>query len=615
MNSMPVARLEVKAAHERTLTRPAATLSHPMGEGRSEGASGFMVSGHVQALMVNALLGRFWSLMLLLSLGCGIWTGSARAADQPQWGQAWSRNMVSAEKNLPESFDLKTGRNIKWIAEIGTESHSTPIIAGGRVFIGTNNGNPRDPKHHGDRGVLMCLDEKTGKFLWQLVVPKRNEDPYMDWPNAGISSPATVEGNRVYIVSNRGEVMCLDARGLANGNAGPFRDEGAHMTPPDNSEAPPKAVPGAQIEPEALRPRADGKVLEPGPTDADILWLFDLVSGAGIWPHDAAHSSILIHGDYLYLNTGTGVDNTHKRIRRPEAPSLVVIDKRTGRLVARDDEHIAPNIFHSTWSSPSLGVVNGRTLIFFCGGNGVVYAFEPVGRASVSTRDRSVVRGPSSVVAAGSEPATDHGPRTTDAAVRRLKKAWEFDFDPTAPKGDIHPYLTNRREGPSNIYGMPVFYRNRVYVAGGGDVFWGKNQAWLKCIDATKTGDVTTNGLVWSYPLERHVMSTPAIYHGMVFIADCGRKVHCVDAETGKPYWTADITGDVWASPMVVDGKVYLGTRSGNFYVFAASREKQVLSAAELGAPISATTTAANGVLYVATMNHLYAVQTGARSE
>jgi outer membrane protein assembly factor BamB len=106
-------------------------------------------------------------------------------------------------------------------------------------------------------------------------------------------------------------------------------------------------------------------------------------------------------------------------------------------------------------------------------------------------------------------------------------------------------------------------------------------------------------------------MSTPAIYSGMVFIADCGRKVHCLDAETGKRYWTADITGDAWASPMVADGKVYLGTRSGNFYVFGAGKEKQVLSAVELGSPISATATTANGVLYVATMSRLYALQSG----
>ena len=144
-------------------------------------------------------------------------------------------------------------------------------------------------------------------------------------------------------------------------------------------------------------------------------------------------------------------------------------------------------------------------------------------------------------------------------------------------------------------------------VAGGGDLFWGKNEAWLKCVDATSTGDITTNGLVWAYPLHKHVMSTPAIHNGLVFIADCGRAFHCLDAKTGKVHWTHEINGEAWASPLVADGKVYLGTRSGAFYVFASSKEKNVLSTVELGDPISATATAANGVLYVATMRHLYA--------
>jgi len=159
-----------------------------------------------------------------------------------------------------------------------------------------------------------------------------------------------------------------------------------------------------------------------------------------------------------------------------------------------------------------------------------------------------------------------------------------------------------------NFYGMPVFSRNRIYVAGGGDVFWGKNEAWLKCIDATRSGDIESNGLIWSYPLQKHVMSTPAIVNGLVFIADCGRAVHCLDADTGQPHWTEEINGEAWASPLVADGKVYLGTRSGSFYVFAASKEKKLLSTVELGDPISATATAANGVLYVATMRRLYAL-------
>ncbi|MCI0746059.1 MAG: PQQ-binding-like beta-propeller repeat protein [Verrucomicrobia subdivision 3 bacterium] len=481
----------------------------------------------------------------------------ARGADQPQWGHAWTRNMVSAETNLPARFDPKTGLNIKWTAELGTETHSTPVVAGGRVYIGTNNGQARDPKHQGDRGVLMCFDEQTGQLLWQLVVPKREEDPYHDWPKTGLSSPVTVDGGRVYVVSNRGEVMCLDPAGLSNGNDGPYRDEGRHMTRP--GEAP----------------------LEPGPLDADVLWLFDLTSGAGIWSHDAAHSSILVHGDHLYLNSGTGVDNTHKRIRTPDAPNLVVLDKHTGRYLAREREGIAPNTFHCTWSAPSMAQVNGQPLIFLAAGNGILYAFEPLPQ-----------RLPSAEAA---------GPFT-------LKKVWQFDFDPAAPKENVHRYNQNRREGPSNFYGMPVFHDGRVYLAGGGDLFWGKNQAWLKCIDAAKRGDVTSSAELWSYRLEKHVLSTPAIRNGLLFVADCGRKMHCLDLRTGQPHWTHEIKGEVWASPLFADGKVYLGTREGEFYVFAAAKEKELLHSMNLGDKISATVTAANGALYVATMSRLYSV-------
>jgi outer membrane protein assembly factor BamB len=498
---------------------------------------------------------------LLLS-GLALWALGvpARATDQPQWGQAWSRNMVSDERGLPDSFDPATGRNIKWAAELGTETHSTPVVAGGRVYIGTNNGHPRNPTEQGDRGILMCFDEQTGRFLWQLAVPKRTEDIYYDWPNSGIASPVTVEGDRVYLVSNRGEVLCLNAR---------------HAT---------EKAEGRMQNAETNQP--------PGLREPHILWKFDLTTGAGIWSHDAAHSSTLIHGDHLYLNTGTGVDNTHRHIRTPDAPSLVVLDKRTGRLLAREDEHIAPNIFHSTWSAPSLAVVNGRPLVFFAAGNGFVYAFETIGKGVMA--------------AAPSADQSTHPPPTPPAS---LSKVWQFDFDPGAPKTNVHRFTTNRRESPSNFYGMPVFYHDRLYVAGGGDIWWGKNEAWLKCLNATRTGDITTNGLVWSYPLQKHVLSTPAIANGLLFVADCGNMFHCVDAETGRPCWTHEIKGEAWSSPLVADGKVYLGTRSGAFYVFAASKHKQVLSTLELGHPISSTATAANGVLYVATMNRLCAVR------
>ena len=478
--------------------------------------------------------------------------------------------MVSDERGLPDSFDPQTGRNIKWSVELGTETHATPVVAGGRVYIGTNNGHPRDPAQQGDRGVLMCFDEQSGRFLWQLAFPKRDEDIYFDWPHSGICSPVTVEGNRVYFVNNRGEVLCLE-------------------TTPVGGES---GVRG---------PKSEGKQ-QPGAGEPRTVWKFDLPPGAGIWSHDAAHSSILIDGDYLYLNTGTGVDNTHRRIRNPDSPSLVVLDKRTGRLVGRENEHIAPNIFHSTWSAPSLATVNGHPRVFFAAGNGIVYAFETLTNEVMQDGSNGVMPTASSV-----NPSTPP-PLPSPASLRRI---WQFDFDPAAPKTNVHGYLSNRRESPSNFYGMPVFHNNRIYVAGGGDIWWGKNEAWLKCLDATRAGDNTTNGLVWSCPLQKHVLSTPAVHNGLVFIADCGGMFHCVDAETGSTCWTHEVKGEVWASPLVADGKVYLGTRSGAFHIFAATREKKVLSKIELERPISSTATAANGVLYVATMNRLYALRQG----
>jgi len=476
-----------------------------------------------------------WSVSggLLWALFCAHVTISGVSADdQQQWGQRYSRNMVSSETDLPQTFDPATGQNIKWVVSLGTQTYSTPVVSGGKVLIGTNNENPRDPRHKGDRGVLLCLDEKDGSFCWQLIVPKLGPDPHLDWPRVGIVSSATVEGDRVYVVSNRGEVMCLDLNGQANGNDGPYQDEGRHM------------VPGG------------AEPVKVTKMDADIIWLFDACAEVGVHTHDAAHSSILLHRNFLYVNTSNGLNSTHTRVYAPNAPSLIVLDKTTGRLIAKDDGQISPRIFHCTWSSPALGQVNGRTLVFFCGGDGICYAFD----------------------------ALQSGPAT--GAVKKLRSVWRFDCDSTAPKENVHEYIGNRRESPSNIKSMPVFHGN-----------------------ATKSGDITNHGELWSYALQRHCCSTPSIHDGLAFVADCGRQIHCVDAETGKPYWTHETEGDIWACTLVADGKVYVGTRRRDFWVLAASKDKRVISSIELDSPMNSTPVAANGVLYITTMKKLYAVK------
>lgn len=479
----------------------------------------------------------------------------AQGSDSPQWGEKHSRNMISNETGLPSSFNPETGENIKWSVSIGSDAYATPVVAGGKVLIGANNADERDPRHVGDRGILLCLNESDGSLCWQLVVPRIEGDRHNDWPMVGICSPPTVEGNRVYVLTNRSEVLCLDLNGQADGNDGDFQGEGWYMAP--NGEFP----------------------YEVTPKDADIIWSYDLRLQLGVSPHDSPHASILLDGDFLYLNTCSGVDYRHLETTGLNAPALIALDKKTGRLVAKDNEHFGPRIFHSSWSSPSMGKVNGNKLIFFAGPDGILYAFNALTKA---------------------DPFGE---------VQLFKKIWQFDCDPTAPKEKIHDYLRNRKVSPSNFLGMPVFYKNRIYVTVGGDIWWGKREAWLKCIDATKTGDITLNGEIWSYPLVEHSASTPAISSGLIYVTDCGKNLHCNDIESGKQYWRHQLRQDSWSSALVADGKIYVGSRGSDFWILNEGKELKMLNSVQLDSPIHSTPVAANGVLYVATMNKLYAIK------
>ncbi|MHB1038025.1 MAG: outer membrane protein assembly factor BamB family protein [Pirellulales bacterium] len=491
--------------------------------------------------------------------------------------------MASEAKGLPDSFipgdkksdgsgvDLATTRNVKWTAKLGSQTYGNPTVSGGKVFLGTNDFALGDPRFSSTKGGLVkCLDEATGKPLWQLVVPRlETKDPNFNFDNfdLGVCSSPTVEGDRAYLVTNRCDVLCLDADGMADGNDGPFKDEGQYSAGPGNKPA------------------------TTAPSDGDIVWRYDMIAESNSWPQDAANSSPLLYGDYLYICTSNGVDRSHDRVPHPLAPSLIVLDKRTGRLVAQDDEKIGTRLFHGQWTSPSLGMVNGKPLIFYGGGDGLVYAFEAVSSVSES-------------------PVS-------------LKKVWSFDCNPPEYKyqngkpvryrtGDIRIHQGNLNDGrfigPSEIIATPVFCNNRVYVATGQDPSHGRGRGMLSCVDATRQGDVTKTGKIWTYDKLDRSLSTVSVADGLVYVADMAGRLHCLDADTGQCYWIHETKAEVWGSTFVADGKVYLGTQK-SLWILAAGKEKKVLNEIRLGAPVDCTPIVANGVLYVASHRYLWAVQ------
>jgi len=514
---------------------------------------------------------------------------AAEGADWPQWGGSSERNMVSLERSLPEWFapgsknprgkgiDLGTTQNVAWTARLGTQCHSSPVIAGGRVYIGCNDAWLEDGRYRSSGGgLLLCLDEKTGKVLWRLPIPKlawfERWDKYsgFKWP-IGICSTPTVDGDRLYVISNRGEVLCLDVRGQANGNDGPFRDEGPYTAGPDKS------------------------AVEIQSGDADIVWRFDMASQLEIFPHDALCCGIVVCGDVLYAATGNGVAD--QETPRPLAPSLIALDKRTGRLVGYDEAKIGTGVWHGQWSSPSLSRVKGRNLVFYGGGDGRCYAFEAL-----------------AAVPAEPQPLQTIWQYDCNPPHYRFRDGKPIDYwDGAVDYGDANDN-DGQYVGPSEIIGTPVCYKERVYVTIGQDPTHGRGRGALHCIDATQTGDISTSGRIWCCEQIERSLATVSIADGLLYVADLSGCIRCLDAATGYCHWLHKTKAETWASTLVADGKVFLPTRK-HLWVLAAGKVKRVLAKIPMGSPVWCNVAAANGALYVASQKHLWAVrQLGAKT-
>jgi outer membrane protein assembly factor BamB len=444
--------------------------------------------------------------------------------DWPMWGGSPDRNMVSNQKGMPTSWDVKTKKNIKWVATLGSQSYGNPVVAGGQVYVGTNNETMRDPKQPGDRGVLMCFRESDGEFLWQHTNEKLAAGRVNDWPFQGVCSSPLVEGDRLYYVTNRCEVVCLDTQGFRdNENDGPYKEE--KLT---------------------------------GQSDADIVWKYDMMEEVGSQPHNMSNCSPVSYGDMLYICTSNGQDESHVNIPSPKAPSLIAINKTTGKLVWEDNS-VFDRILHGQWSSPSVGKIGDVIQVVHGQGDGWVRGYEA----------------------------------TTG------KKLWEFDCN---PKDSVWPKTRNE------LISTPVIYDNKVYVANGQDPEHGEGVGHLYCIDGTKRGDITQSGVVWRYDKIRRSISTGAIYDGMLFYPDFSGFLHCLDAKTGSVFWVHDMFAAVWGSPMVVDGKVYLGDEDGDVAILAAAREKKVIAEVNMGSSVYSTPIPANGTLFIDNRNQLFAI-------
>lgn len=489
---------------------------------------------------------------------------TAEAGDWSMWGGTPTRNMVNSATGLDFSFDPDAKTNLVWSAPLGSQTYGNPIVAEGRVLVGTNNGGEYREQHKGDRGCLLCFDEKEGTFLWQLTREKLPQGRVNDWPEQGICSTPCIENGRVYVATNRCELMCIDLNGFHDGeNNGPYKDE-----------------------------------VDTEKEDADIIWSLDMIDELGVFPHNLATSSPVIHGDMIFLLTSNGVDEAHLEVPSPRAPCFIAVNKNTGEVIwednapALDSKAPAPfdNILHGQWGSPALGEVNGKLQVFMPGGDGVLYTYDAM---------------------------------TGDLL-------WWFDLNPKESAWEL-----GGRGTRNAIISTPVFHENSVLLSVGQDPEHGEGVGHFYRIDATKMGDVSpqiadgdgwkdnpNSGEIWHYGgidedgsitgeknglIYRRTISTVSISDGLVYAPDLSGFLHCVDFKTGEKKWVYDTFAAVWGSPMVVDGHVLLGDEDGELVLLEAGPELKELETKIFNSSIYSTPTIANGMMFVSDRSQLYA--------
>ncbi|HEX3148627.1 MAG TPA: PQQ-binding-like beta-propeller repeat protein [Gemmataceae bacterium] len=468
------------------------------------------------------------------------------ADDWPMGGRSSTRNPVSPEKHPITDWQVPMeeakAHNIRWSVEVGDRAIGGPVVAGGLVWVGTNNIRPLDPKLKDDRAILACFRATDGKFVYQYAAERL---PFSeDWPHQGLSGSPLIEGDRLWFCTNRREVVCLYIGSLQKGTG---------------------------------QPR--------------VLWKFDMVKELGIQPRaqmipgSDTQTSPAAFGDYLYVATCNGTAEDHHVIPAPEAPSLVCINKTTGKVVWSDNSP-GKDLMSGQYASPLVVKIDDRVQVIHPQGDGWVRSFDAMSG----------------------------------------KLLWKFDVN---KKGSDWEFKRSGEKSKVYVLTTPVLADNHVLFATGifPEAYCGPGR--LFCVDPKKSGDVSpeiddgkgtgkpnpNSAVVWEYgpsakPGEgiNLTQGSVAIDAGLVIASDVAGYIHCVDAKDGKRLWSHDTKSTIKSHPLIVDDKIFVGNEDSDVTILQLDRTKRVIARHEMGHPIVAPLVYSDRVLYVLTESRLFGI-------
>jgi outer membrane protein assembly factor BamB len=372
-------------------------------------------------------------------------------------------------------------------------------------------------------------------------------------PYGGRSAPIVLNG-RVYLINTAGKGETLQERVVClDADTGKLLWE--HRFNVYLSDVPPHRVGWAS----PVGDRATGNVYAFGvggnlialSPDGKVLWERSLGEDFGLLTtHGGRTVSPIIDGDLVITSGVTSMWGEHGR----GAHRFMAFDKRTGESVWVSAPGGRP--YDTTYAAPIIADINGTRLLIQGASDGVVHALKP----------------------------------------QTGEPVWKYEIS------------------KRGLNTGAVVYRNLAIVTHSEENLESNEMGMIAALDATAKGELKKEQIKWSKIGWQGGYSSPVIDGERLYQVDNGANLAAFDLNSGKQLWLQNLGTIQKASPVFADGKMYVGTENGKFFILRPTATGcEILDSDQLGTEaqpeaIIASPAVSNGRVYFATDSNLYAI-------
>jgi len=285
--------------------------------------------------------------------------------------------------------------------------------------------------------------------------------------------------------------------------------------------------------------------------DGKVLWERSLGEDFGLLTtHGGRTVSPIVDGDLVIVSGVVFMWGTHGR----GGHRFIAFDKKTGQTMWVSSPGMRP--YDTTYAPPIIANINGTRLLIQGASDGLVHALkpqtgEPVWRYEISKRGLNT-----GVVVSGTTAILTHSEENLDSS----------------------------------------------------------EMGRMVAVDATAKGDIKPEQVKWTIKGWQGGFSSPVLDGDRLYQVDNGANIGAFDVNTGKQLWLLNLGTIQKASPVFADGKLYVGTENGKFFILKPSATGcQILDEDTLGTEahpeaIIASAAVSNGRIYVVSDAGIYAI-------